>query len=381
LDFAWTDEQLAFRKQVIRFAREELNDDMIQRDLEEEFFSEGWKKCAKFGIQGLPVPLEFGGGGADALTAVCALEALGYGCRDNGLLFTLNAHMWGAVVPILTFGMEAHRKRYLPKLINGEWAGVHAMTEPSPDADGRNLQTRAARRSNGYVLNGCKTFIANAADADVVVVYASLDGASGSEAATAFIVEKGTPGFTLTRKLRQMGLRTSPLAELSFADCEIPAENLLGREGDGLSIFAACAEWQRICGLASYLGTMQRLLETSVEYARERKQFGQAIGKFAAVADKIADMEVRLESGRLLLYKAAWLKSQGKDSTREASIANLYLSEASIQSCMDAMQVHGGYGYMTEYQLERELRDAISAKTYSGASEVQRINIAGLHGL
>jgi alkylation response protein AidB-like acyl-CoA dehydrogenase len=382
LDFAWSDEQLAFRKEVIRFAREELNDDMIQRDQEEEFFWEGWKKCAKFGIQGLPVPLEFGGGGADALTAVCALEALGYGCRDNGLLFALNAHMWGAEVPILSFGTEPQRKRYLPKLISGDWVGVHAMTEPAASGSGGHvLQTRALRRGNGYVLNGCKTFIANAADADLVVVYTSLDAPSGSDAVTAFIVEKGTSGFTLTCKLRQMGLRTSPMAELSFTDCEIPAENLLGTEGSGLAIFAACAEWQRICVLASYLGTMQRLLETSVEYARERKQFGQAIGKFAAVADKIADMEVRLESGRLLLYKAAWLKSQGKDSTREASIANLYLGEASIQSCMDAMQIHGGYGYMTEYQLERELRDAISAKTYSGTSNVQRMNIAGLHGL
>jgi len=380
LDFAWTDEQLAFRKEVIGFARAELNGDMIQRDLEEEFFQEGWNRCAKFGIQGLPISPEWGGGGADVLTVVCALEALGYGCRDNGLLFALNAHMWGAEVPILTFGTDLQKQRYLPRLINGEWTGVHAMTEPSPGVGCQNLQTRASRQGNGYVLNGCKAFIANAADADVVVVYASLEGSADSNRATAFILEKGTAGFTLTRK-RQMGLRSSPMAELSFAGCEIPAENLLGREGDGLAIFDECAEWQRICVLASYLGTMQRLLETSVTYARERKQFGQAIGKFPAVAAKIADMEVRLESARLLLYKAAWLKSQGKDSTREAAIANLYLSEASIQSCMDAMQVHGGYGYMTEYQLERELRDAISAKTFSGTSEAQRMNIAGWHGL
>jgi len=381
LDFAWNDEQLAFRKEVIRFAREELQDDMIQRDLDEQFSSEGWKKCAKFGIQGLPMPADLGGGGADILTTVCALEALGYGCRDNGLLFSINAHMWSSQIPILSFGTEEQKRRYLPKLISGEWVGVQAMTEPAGGSTGPTLQTRAERRGNGYVLNGCKSFITNATHADVVIVFANLDSPADAKGTTAFIVEKGTAGFTISRKLRRMGLRTSPMAELSFVDCEIPAENLLGKEGGGHAVFAASVEWERICILASYVGTMQRMLDASVEYARERRQFGQTIGKFSAVADKIADMEVRLESGRLLLYKAAWLKSQGKDSTREASIAKLYLSEACIQSCLDAMQIHGGYGYMTEYQIERELRDAISARSYSSTSEVQRTSIASLHGL
>jgi alkylation response protein AidB-like acyl-CoA dehydrogenase len=374
LDFAWSEEQLAFRKEVIRFAREELNDDMIQRDLEEEFSWEGWKKCAKFGIQGLPVPAEFGGGGADALTAVCSLEALGYGCRDNGLIFAINAHMWSAEIPICNFGSNHQKQRYLPRLASGEWMGVHAMTESG--SNGSGLQTRAERRGNSYVLNGSKTLITNAADADLVIVFAEL---GGSGAVSAFLVEKGTPGFTITRRLRTMGLRTSAMAELSFSECEVPLENLLGKEGSGEAISAASIEWERICVLASYLGTMQRLLETSVKYAQERKQFGQTIGKFSAVSDKIADMEVRLESGRLLLYKAAWLKSQGLDSAREASIAKLYLGEACVQSCLDAMQIHGGYGYMTEYQIERELRDAISARVYSASSGAQRSDIAGLH--
>ena len=380
MDFAWSEEQLAFRKEVIRFAREELNDDMIQRDLLGEFSREGWKKCAKFGIQGLPIPLEFGGGGADALTVVGALEALGYGCRDNGLLFSLNAHMWGCEIPILVFGTDEQKKAYIPKLVSGEWVGVYGMSEPVSESDGRRVQVHAARRNGGYVLNGSRNFITNATHSDLTVVLADLDSSDGSKGITAFVVEKGTPGFTFTRKLR-MGLRTSPMAELSFVDCEVPAGNLLGKEGNGQAISAASSEWERICVLASYLGTMQRLLETSVEYARERKQFGQPIGKFAAVAEKVADMAVRLESGKLLLYNAAWLKAQGKDSTREASIAKLYLGEACIQSCMDAMQIHGGYGYMTEYQIERELRDAISARSYSTTSEVQRMNIASLHGL
>jgi len=377
LDFAWTEEQLAFRKEVIRFAREELTDDMIQRDLEEQFSWDGWKKCATFGIQGLPVPAEFGGGGADALTAVGSLEALGYACRDNGLMFAINAHMWGAEIPICSFGSADQKQRYLPRLASGEWMGVQARIEPG--SNGSDLQTRAERRGNSYVLNGSKTLITNAADADLVMVFADLAGSEGSDGLSAFLVEKGTPGFTVTRKLRMMGLRTAPMAELTFADCEVPRENLLGKEGSGDAIFAASMEWERICVLASYLGTMQRLLETSIEYAQERKQFGQTIGKFSPVSDKIADMEVRLESGRLLLYKAAWLKSQGLDSAREAAIAKLYLGEACVQSCLDAMQIHGGYGYMTEYQIERELRDAISVRVYSAGSGAQRGDIAALH--
>jgi alkylation response protein AidB-like acyl-CoA dehydrogenase len=215
----------------------------------------------------------------------------------------------------------------------------------------------------------------------MVIVFATLDPAKGPAGISAFIVEKGTPGFTISRKLHKMGLRTSPMAELSFVDCEVPAENQLGKDGAGPAIFTASMEWERICILASHLGAMQRLLDLCVKYAGERKQFGQAIGKFAAVADKIAEMDIRLETARLVLYKAAWLKNQGKHPLREAAIAKAYVSEACIQTCLDAIQIHGGYGYMTEYEIERELRDAISGKIYSGTTEIQKMIIAGLHGL
>jgi alkylation response protein AidB-like acyl-CoA dehydrogenase len=381
LDFSWTDEQSAFRKEVLRFAREELKDDMIARDRDEEFSWDGWKKCARFGIHGLPIPTEYGGGGADILTTVCALEALGYGCHDNGLIFSINAHMWSSEIPIWLFGSEDQKRRYLPKLVSGEYVGVHAMTEPSSGSDAYSLRSRAERKGDRYVLNGSKTFITNAQNADMVIVFANLDPSKGAAGISGFIVEKGTPGFSVSRKLHKMGLRTSPMAELSFQDCEVPVENRLGNEGAGPAIFTASMEWERICILASHLGAMQRLLEVSVKYAKDRKQFGQPIGKFPAVSNKIADMEVRLETGRLVLYKAAWLKSQGKHPLREASIAKLYVSEACIQSCLEAIQLHGGYGYMTEYQLERELRDAISGTIYSGTSDVQRMIIAGLQGL
>ncbi len=381
MDFAWSDEQSALRQAVIKFAQQELNENLIERDHREEFSWDGWKKCAQFGIHGLPMPLEYGGGGADILTTVCALEGLGYGCRDNGLTFSINAHMWSAEIPLLMFGTGAQKQRYLPKLVSGEWVGVHAMTEPMSGSDAYSLRTRAERKGDRYVINGSKTFITNAQLAELVIVFANVDPSKGAAGITGFLVDKGTPGFTVSRKLDKMGLRTSPMAELAFVDCEVPAENVLGKEGSGPAIFTASMEWERICILASHLGAMQRMLETSVNYAKERKQFGQVIVKFPAIADKIAEMEVRLETARLILYKAAWLKKIGKHPLREAAIAKLYVSEACIQSCLDAIQIHGGYGYMTEFQIERELRDAVAGKIYSGTSEIQKKIIAGLQGL
>jgi len=381
LEFAWNDEQLALRREIIRFAQGELNDNMIDRDRCEQFSWEHWKKCAQMGIQGLPVPQEYGGSGADTLTTVCALEALGYGCRDNGLLFSINAHMWTTEIPLMGFGTEEQKRRYLPKLVSGEWIGLHAMTEPMSGSDAYALRTRAERKGDRYVLNGSKTFITNAQDAHLFVIFANLDPAKGANGVSAFLVERDTPGLSVGQKLHKMGLRTSPMAEVALVDCEIPVENLLGKEYGGQAIFTTSMEWERTCILASHLGMMQRLLEQSVKYARERNQFGQPIGKFAAISNKIAEMEVRLETGRLVLYKAAWLKSQGKHPLRESSIAKLYVSEAAVQSCLDAIQIFGGYGYMTDYEIERELRDAISSKIYSGTSEIQKVIIAGLHGL
>jgi alkylation response protein AidB-like acyl-CoA dehydrogenase len=381
LDFSWSEEQAAFRKEVTRFAKEELQDDVIRRDREEEFSWDLWHKCAKFGIQGLPVPPEYGGAGADILTTVGALEALGYGCRDNGFLFSLNAHMWTTEIPLMTFGTEEQKRRYLPKLISGEWVGLHAMTEPMSGSDAYSLRSRAERRGDRYVINGSKTFITNTQNASLFVIFANVDPSKGANGITAFLAEKGTPGLIIGQKLHKMGLRTSPMSELAMVDCEVPVENVLGGEGRGQAIFTSSMEWERTCILASHLGMMQRLLETSVKYAHDRRQFGQPIGKFSAIANKVADMEVRLETGRLLLYKAAWLKSQGGHALRAASMAKLYISEACIQSCLDAIQIQGGYGYMTEYEVERDLRDAISGKIYSGTSEIQRVIIAGFQGL
>lgn len=381
MDFEWGEAQIAFQKSVVQFARNELHTDLVEQERKEQFSRENWKKCGDFGLPGLPAPPEYGGSGADILSVVGAFEALGSACQDNGLIFSLNAHLWGSVLPVSLFGTEHQKERYLPLLVNGDWIGGHAVSEPASGSDVFSMRTRAEWKNGRYVLNGSKTFITNGPIADVLVIYAATDPSAGPSGITAFLLEKGTPGFTAGPELHKMGLRTSPMSELAFADCEVPAENVLKSEGAGPAIFAASMEWERICILASCLGTMQRLVEVSARYARQRHQFGHPIAEFPPIAGKIADMEIRLETSRLILYKSAWLAKQGKHPLREAAIAKAYVSEACVETCQDAIQIHGGYGYMTEYQIERELRDAIASKIYSGTTEIQKNIIAGLRGV
>jgi alkylation response protein AidB-like acyl-CoA dehydrogenase len=289
--------------------------------------------------------------------------------------------MWSVQLPILTFGTEAQKQKYLPRLGSGELIGAHGMTEPESGSDAYNLRTRAERRGDGFLLNGSKMFVTSAPVADLALIFATTDPKLGQWGITAFIVEKGTPGFSVTRALDKMGLRTAALCELVLQDCYLPAENRLGPEGGGVSLFSSSMEWERGCILASHVGAMERQLEACVRYARERRQFGQSIGKFQAVANRIADMKVRLETARLMLYKVAWLKQIGKPAVTEAAIAKLYLSECFVQSSQDAIRIHGGYGYMTEFEVERDLRDAIGGTLYSGTSDIQRVVIARWLGL
>jgi alkylation response protein AidB-like acyl-CoA dehydrogenase len=381
MDFSWTTDQLEWKKQVISFAQKELNDDILGRDARSEFSRDGWAKCASFGILGLPIPESYGGIGADILTTVAAMEGLGYGCRDNGLVFALNAQLWSVQLPILKFGSEEQKARYLPALCNGKIIGAHGMTEPNSGSDAYSLQTRAERKSNGYVLNGTKTFITNAATSDIALVFATVDPLRGTGGITGFLIEKGTPGFSTSREIEKMGLRTAPLGELILEDCFVPEENRLGAEGAGTSIFGSAMEWERSCILASEVGAMERQLEECIKYAKERKQFGESIGKKQSVSNRIADMKVRLETAKLILYKVAWLKSQGKPAAMEAAIAKLFLSECFVESGFDAIRIHGGYGYATEFEVERDLRDAIGGTIYSGTSDIQRVIIARLLGL
>jgi alkylation response protein AidB-like acyl-CoA dehydrogenase len=381
MDFSWSDEQLALKRTVIDFAHKELADDVQGRDRRSEFSRENWQKCADFGLLGLPFPETYGGSNNDILSTVLAMEGLGYACRDNGLIFALNAQMWSVQLPILDFGSDAQKQKYLAALCGGRMIGAHGMTEAGSGSDAYSLKTRAERVDGGYLINGSKMFVTNAPTCDVAVVFATVDPGKGRWGISAFLVDKGTPGFSVGRPMDKMGLRTAPLGELVFQDCFIPAENRLGREGAGVSIFANSMEWERSCILAGQIGAMERQLEQSVRYARERKQFGQPIGRFQSVGNRIAEMKVRLETARLVLYKVAWLRKTGKAASMESAIAKLYLSENFVGSSLDAIGIHGGFGYMTEAQVERDLRDAIGGTIYSGTSDIQRTIIARLLGL
>lgn len=381
MDFAFTEEQLAYKNSVIKFARTELNDDLMALDKNGEFNWSAFRKCGEFGIQGLSIPPEYGGSGADPLTVVLAMEALGYACKDNGLLFSINAQMWSVQAPVLDFGTEEQKQKYLPALCSGKHVAAHAMSEPESGSDAFSLRTTAVKKDGRYVLNGTKMFITNAAIADCVLVFATVDRDLGMQGVSAFMIDKDTPGLNVSKKLDKMGLRTSPMGEVVLEDCEVPECHRLGPEGAGVAVFNCGMEWERGGILASYLGTMERQIETCVCYARERKQFGKPIGRFQAVAHRIADMKVRLETARWLVYRVAWLKQQSKKAVMDAAIAKLYLSECFVQSCLDAVQIHGGYGYMTEFGLERDLRDSISGTLYSGTSEIQRNIIAAWIGL
>ena len=381
MDFAWSEEQTAFKDAVVEFARTHLNKGLIDRDREGAFSHELWRECARFGIQGLPFPERYGGGNADILTTMLTMEGLGYGCKDNGLIFGINAQMWSVQMPIFTFGTEQQKDKYLPGLIGGEIIGAHGMSEPDSGSDAFSLRARAVRSGGGYVLNGTKTFVTNAPNCDLALVFATVDPNRKMLGVTGFLVEKGTPGFEVSPHIDKMGLRTSPMGEIILTDCYVPEENRLGREGIGSRIFSDSMEWERACILGSHLGAMQRLLERCVEHASTRRQFGEPIGRFQSVANRLVDMKVRLETARLLLYKVAWLKKAGKSAVMEAALAKLYLSESFVQSSLDALRTMGGYGYTTEYEVERDVRDSIGGTLYSGTSDIQRNIIARLMGL
>lgn len=381
MDFYFTPEQVQLKESTSRFARNELNGDLQRRDRNQTFNRAGWRRCAEMGLQGLLTPVAYGGKGFDPLTAVAALEGLGYGCLDNGLCFAVNAHLWGCCHPLLTFGTAQQKKRFLPDLCSGKSIGALAMTEPEAGSDAYALRTLAARSGKRYLLNGRKVFVTNGPVADLIVVLATVDPAKGAHGVNAFLVEKDSPGLTCSAAVEKMGLRTAQMGELRLENCSVPAANRLGGEGAGLALFNHAMEWERGFILASAVGAMQRQLEQCRRYARTRRQFGQAIGSFQQISGKLVDMQVRLEAARMLLYKVAWLKSAGRRAIVEAAMAKLYISDAWVRSSEDAIQIHGGSGYLTATGVERDLRDALASRIYSGTSEIQRQVIAHWMGV
>jgi hypothetical protein len=378
MDFALTEEQREIRESIIRFARQDLASTPERHG---EFPYQLWRKCADMSLMGLPFPEEYGGCGSDFLTTVVAFQAFGYACRDAGLVHAVATQILCGL-QIHLFGSEELKQRMLPPLIRGEKVFAQAITEPGSGSDALAMRTRAEKVGNDYRLSGAKTFISNGPIADVILVFAITDpSVNRLGALSCLMVERDCPGLTRCPPLEKLGLTNLQNGELAFAECPTPAGNLVGREGQGAILFNESMEWERCLLPAAHLGTLERVLETSIAYARERSAFGQPIGKFQAVAGKIADMKVALELGRLMLYKAATLKDQRKRAALEASMVKLHISEALKQACLDAVQIHGGYGYMREYEVERDLRDSIAATIYSGTSEMQQNIISRLIGL
>ncbi|MFC4908266.1 acyl-CoA dehydrogenase family protein [Actinomadura gamaensis] len=382
MDFSLSPEQRALREEVIAFARSELGRNVADGDREARFPVGDWRRCAEFGVLGWPVPVEYGGQGLDPLTTIVALEALGYGCRDNGLVFAIGNHLWGCAVYLLEHGTEEQKARFLKPMCDGALIGAHALSEPEAGSDVLGMRTTAVRDGDHYVLRGEKWFVSNGPEADVFVVLART-GPPGraQDALSAFLVTADLPGVDRSRRFGKLGLRTTPMGAVRFDEARVPASCLLGREGSGYSLFGGTIEWERAFMFAPHVGAMERLLETSVEYASGRDQFGRPIGSFQAVAHRIADVKIRLELARLILYRVGWLKARGRMALLDATIAKVFISESLVEAAATAVEVHGARGYLTDWGLERELRDALGGPIYAGTSAVQRGVLAELLGL
>lgn len=381
MDFSWTEEQLAKKEAAIKFAQEELNHDLINREKNNLFAREDWQKCAAFGIQGLNIAREYGGQGLDILTTILMLEGLGYGCRDNGLPFALNSQLWSYQAALNSFGSEEQKQKYLPPACRGEQIGAFGITELDTGSDSYGMKTTAAKTEGGYLLNGAKRYITLAPVCDAAIVFATINPDLGRWGITGFIVDRTMKGFSTGDVRDKMGMRTTPMGDIFLDDCFAPEANRLGPEGAGVSLFTTAMESERGYIFASQLGRMERQLEESIAYSKERKQFGQPIGKFQSVSNRIADMKLRLETARMLLYKVAWLEQVKKPLLMEAAMAKLYLSEVFVESSLDAIRTRGARGYVTEFEVERDLRDGVGGLIYSGTSDIQRNIIARLLGL
>lgn len=382
MDFSFSPEQDAFKDKVTKFAQAELNEgDLKHRDAACILSRDLWKKIADFGILGLPFARDDGGSEQDIITTVLAMEALGYGCRDNGLLFSMNGQMWTVQMPIAQFGTDEQKRKYLRGLIKGELIGAHGITEAEAGSDVMALGTTATRDGDDYVLNGAKVFCTNGPVADVFVIFATVDKSAGSLGLTGFVVERDTPGLIVSENRKKMGLRTSPMAWLTLEDCRVPATARIGKEGQGGRIFNNSMEWERASILANLVGAMEHQVEECIRHANKRTQFRKPIGKFQSVSNRIVDMKLRHETSRLLLYKVAWLKKTKGSAAMEAALAKLYLSEAWVASCQNSVVIHGGYGYMADHEVERDFRDAVGSLLYSGTSDIQRTIAARALGL
>jgi len=375
----FTEEHHAIREAIRDFATREIAPKAHAVDQEARFPIETFKELGKLGYLGLPIGSEYGGAGADYRSYVIAVEEIGRACGSTGLSYA--AHVSLGTNPIYKFGTEEQKKKYVPKLCSGEYIGCWALTEPGTGSDAAAQKTTAKRVGDHYVLNGTKQFITNATDADVAVIMAMTDMSLGRKGISCFIVEKGTPGYSVSKVEKKLGMRGSPTASLTFEDCKIPAENLVGAEGEGYKQALMTLEGGRLSIGALALGIAQSAFDAALTYAKQREAFGQPIGKFQMIQSYLADMSTYISAARLMLYHAAWMKDHGKRVTLEGSQAKLYASEIASKVCNLCVQIHGGYGYIVDFPAERFLRDAKLCEIGEGTSEIQRLLIARQLGL
>jgi alkylation response protein AidB-like acyl-CoA dehydrogenase len=366
MDFDWSEADRELFERATAFARN------LKGTGADSFSIDDWRRCGEFGLLGLSVPAELGGGGFGALTTARVIEGFGSSCANGGLLFSASAHLFACTMPIVEYAAAEAKHALVPKLSIGQLIGANAITEAEAGSDVAAVKTTATREGDCYVLNGAKSYVTNGPVADVFLVYAATDAKRGFFGLTAFAVDKNTPGLVVGRAFQKVGLHAAPTGQVYFESCRVPASRRLGEEGQGMAIFQASMAWERGCLFAAYLGAMDRDLATAISFARERRQFERPIAKNQAIAHRIADMKLRLESARWLLYRACWLKDRGQDSSLAISLAKLAVSEAAVQSGLDLIRIHGSLGVTSETRLAESLFNALPSTVFSGTSEIQR---------
>ncbi|MBM7645393.1 alkylation response protein AidB-like acyl-CoA dehydrogenase [Scopulibacillus daqui] len=374
MNFQLTEEHEMLRKMVRDFAKKEVEPTAAERDEEERFDRSIFNKMAELGLTGIPWPEAYGGIGSDYLSYVIAVEELSRVCASTGV--TLSAHTSLASWPLYKFGTEEQKQKYLKPLAQGEKIGAYGLTEPSSGSDAGAMKTTARKDGGGYILNGTKIFTTNGGEAEIYIVFALTDPELKHKGASAFIVEKGTPGFSFGKKEKKLGIRSSPTLELIFENCWVPKDNLLGKEGEGFKIAMMTLDGGRNGIAAQAVGIAQGALDAAVNYAKEREQFGKPIGRYQGISFKLADMATKVEAARLLTYQAAWLEGAGQPYGKASAISKLFAGDTAMQVTTDAVQVFGGYGYTKDYPVERYMRDAKITQIYEGTNEIQRLVIS-----
>lgn len=374
MNFDFNETHLMIKETARKFAEEELLPTVLERDEKEEFPHEAVKKLGELGFMGMMVSEKYGGAGLDTVSYVLAMEEISKVDASVGVIMSVNNSLvcWG----IEEYGTEAQKEKYLRDLATGKKLGAFALSEPEAGSDATNQRTTAERKGDTYVLNGTKNFITNGANADVVLVMATTDRSKGHKGVSAFIVEKTFPGFTIAKKEKKLGIRSSDTVSLAFTDCVVPAENLIKEEGFGIRFALNTLDGGRIGIAAQALGIAQGSFDAALKYSKTRKAFDHPIADFQAIQFKLADMATQIEAARLLTLRAAYLKDKGENYVMAAAMAKLYASRVAVASALEAIQIHGGYGYMKEYHVERFLRDAKITEIYEGTSEIQRIVIS-----